>query len=143
MLVIRLTRIGKRNQPAYRVVLAEKSEAVKGKFQEILGNYNPRLKTKTFKAERIQYWLRRGAQASPTVHNLLVSEKIINAAKVKAWRPKKKTQGKEVKPAETGEQPKEAKAEAPAEAAPVETPVAAPEEETKIEEPKAEEKAVE
>ncbi len=129
---MRLTRIGKKNQPTFRVVLADKKRAVKGKFIEILGSYNPRLKTKAFKAERIKYWLSKGAQASPTVHNLLVSEKMIEAAKVKAWRPKKKAQG-EAAPA--AEQPKEAKAEAPAQAALIETPVAAP-----VEEPKTEEK---
>lgn len=90
MLTIRLSRIGKKNQPAYRVVLTEKTNPVKGKFIEILGNYNPRLKTKSFDAEKIKYWISKGAQASPTVHNLLVSEKIIEGAKVKAWRPKKK-----------------------------------------------------
>lgn len=111
MLVIRLTRIGKKNQPAYRVVLADKKRAVKGKFIEILGNYNPRLKTKVFKADRIKYWISKGAQASPTVHNLLVSEKIIDAAKVKAWRPKKKepsakpTQAPEIVPTAAEEKP--------------------------------------
>lgn len=119
MLVIRLTRIGKKNQPAYRVVLADKKKAVKGKFQEILGNYNPRLKTKVLKAERIKYWLSKGAQPSATIHNMLVSEKIIDAAKVKAWRPKKKAAGEA---APTGEQPKGAKVEASAPAVPVETP---------------------
>jgi len=93
MLVIRLTRVGKKNQPAFRVVLTEKSNPVRGKFIEILGSYNPRLKTKALKSERIKYWLSKGAQASPTVHNLLVSEKIIEAKKVKAWQPKKKAQG--------------------------------------------------
>jgi len=92
MLVIRLTRIGKKNQPAYRVILAEKTSPVQGKFIEILGSYNPRLKQKALKADRIKYWLSMGAQASATVHNLLVSEKIIEAKKVKAWQPKKKTQ---------------------------------------------------
>ena len=91
MLVIRLTRIGKKNAPAYRVVLADKKSSVKGKFIEILGHYNPRLKTKNFEQDRILYWLSKGAQASPTVHNLLVSEKIVEAKKVKAWQPKKKT----------------------------------------------------
>lgn len=90
MLVIRLTRIGKKNQPAYRVVLTEKTNPVRGKFIEILGNYNPRLKQKSLKIEKIRYWLSKGAQASPSVHNLLVTEKVIDAEKVKAWRPKKK-----------------------------------------------------
>jgi small subunit ribosomal protein S16 len=90
MLVIRLQRVGKKNQPSYRVVLAEKTFPVKGKFIEILGNYNPRQKTKAFEKDRILHWLSKGAQASPTVHNLLVSEKIVDAPKVKAWAPKKK-----------------------------------------------------
>lgn len=88
MLVIRLSRVGKRNQPAFRLVLTEKQNPVKGKFQEILGSYNPRLKTKSLKGERIKYWLSKGAQLSATVHNLLVNEGILTAKKVKAWRPK-------------------------------------------------------
>lgn len=104
MLIIRLQRVGKKNQPSYRVVLAEKTYPVQGKFIEILGNYNPRLKTKAFKKERILYWISKGAQTSPTMHNLLVSEKIIEGPKVKAWTPKKKekaegeTAPKEIKP---------------------------------------------
>jgi small subunit ribosomal protein S16 len=90
MLVIRLQRVGKKNQPSYRIVLAEKTAPVKGKFIEILGNYNPRLKMKSFKKERVLYWLSQGAQASPTVHNLLIDEKIIEGTKRKAWAPKKK-----------------------------------------------------
>lgn len=114
MLVIRLQRVGKKNQPSYRVVLAEKKSPVKGKFIEILGNYNPRLKTKALEKERILYWLSKGAQASPTVHNLLVSEKIIDKPKVKAWIPRKKESAKtetvvqkpaeEEKPEEKGEE---------------------------------------
>jgi len=92
MLAIRLTRTGKKNQPTYRVILAEKTSPVRGKFIEILGHYNPRSKEKGLDTERIKYWISKGAQVSPTVHNLLVSEKIVEAKKVKAWRPKKKTQ---------------------------------------------------
>jgi len=101
MLVIRLTRIGKKNQPSYRVVLTEKQNPVKGKFIEILGDYNPRLKTKSLKGERIKYWFSKGAKASATVHNLLVSQGVIEGRKVKAWRPKKKVgdAAAEVKPA--------------------------------------------
>lgn len=101
MLTIRLARTGKRNQPSFRVVLAEKGRSAKGKFIEILGNYNPIQKVKSLKAERINYWILKGAQPSETVHNLLVSEKIIGAKKVKAWRPKKKegAEKKETAPA--------------------------------------------
>lgn len=106
MLVIRLQRVGKKNQPSFRIILAEKTAPVKGKFIEILGNYNPRQKTKAFETDRILYWLSKGAQASPTMHNLLVSEKIIDEPKVKAWIPRKKESAEaEIvvkKPAEEG-----------------------------------------
>lgn len=73
MLAIRLTRIGKKNSPAYRVVVAEKRRAVKRKFVEILGHYNPtyRPKEMVIDKERALFWLGRGAQASPTVWNLM------------------------------------------------------------------------
>jgi small subunit ribosomal protein S16 len=90
MLKIRLQKIGKKNSPSYRVALVEHTTSPQGKFIELLGSYNPRLKTKNFKKERIEYWLSKGAQASPTVFNLLVDEKIINREKLIAWKPKKK-----------------------------------------------------
>ena len=110
MLKIRLQRIGKKNDPSYRIALVEHTTSPHGKFIELLGSYNPKLKEKKFNKERIEYWLTKGAQASPTVHNMLVDEKIINKEKVKAWKPKAKKGevspaggiptevGKEVKP---------------------------------------------
>ena len=106
MLAIRLQRIGKKKQPTYRVVVSDKKKDLYGKHLEILGNYNPVSipKTISLNAERIKYWLAHGAQASATVHNLLVKEKIIDAKKVQAWKPKKKsTPGG---PAQGGEAPK-------------------------------------
>ena len=95
MLKIRLQRVGKKNAPSYRVVLAEHTAPPQGKFQEILGFYNPRKKEKSFKKERIEHWLSKGAQLSPTVHNLLVNEGILKEPKLKAWRPKRKEKPKE------------------------------------------------
>ena len=139
MLVIRLTRVGKKNQPAYRVVLTEKTNPVNGKFIEILGSYNPREKTKALKAERIQYWISKGAQPSDTVHNLLVNEKIITGPKVKAWHPKKKTQ--EAKAAVAASAPAEGTpAEAPAEEKVSEVPVEESKSEVLAEEVRIEEK---
>ncbi len=149
MLVIRLTRIGKKNQPSYRVVLTEKTNPVRGKFQEILGSYNPRLKTKSLKVERIQYWLSKGAQASATVHNLLVNEKIITSAKVKAWHPKKKTQEANKAKAAAEAEAQKAAEEAPVKEEKKEMPAAeevkaeAPAEEVKIEAPAEEAKVSE
>jgi len=66
------------------VVLTEKTASPKsGKFLEILGNYNPRLKQIDLKKERLKYWLSQGAQVSETVHNLLVGQEVIKGPKIK------------------------------------------------------------
>ena len=93
MLAIRLQRIGKKKQPAYRVVVSDKKKDMYGKQLEILGNYNPVSipKTISLNAERIKYWLSVGAQPSATIHNLLVTNGVINAKKVQAWKPTKKS----------------------------------------------------
>jgi len=89
MLKIRLQRVEKKNAPSFRVVLAEHKSPPQGRFQEILGFYNPRSKEKKFKGNRIKYWISKGAQLSPTVYNLLIDEGILSGTKLKAWRPKK------------------------------------------------------
>jgi len=73
MLKIRLTRVGKINSARYRVVVAEQKNAVKGKFIEILGHYNPTSKPSeiVINKERALFWIERGAQASDTVNNLM------------------------------------------------------------------------
>ena len=84
MLVIRLFRVGKKNQPVFKIVVTEKSRASKaGRFVEEVGFYNPLTKEKILKKERIKYWLGVGAIALDTVHNLLISEKVIEGAKRK------------------------------------------------------------
>lgn len=92
MLTIRLTRVGTRNAPAFRVVVQEKHRAPVSKSIEILGNYTPRLKFVKLNAERIQYWISKGAQPSETLHNLFVSQGIITDKKVgKSSITKKRT----------------------------------------------------
>ncbi len=71
MLVIRLSRTGRKKQPNYRVVVAEKSAAVKGRFLEILGHYNPRTKDLQLDADRAKAVLADGAQPSETAEALL------------------------------------------------------------------------
>ena len=92
MLVIRLFRTGKKNQPSYKIVVTDKRNAVsKGRFVEEVGFYNPLTKEKKLNAERIQYWISVGAQPSETLHNMLISEKIIEGIKIpKHNKPKKK-----------------------------------------------------
>ncbi len=96
MLTIRLQRIGKKNEPHFRVVLTEKTTSPKGKFIELLGNMNPRTKVKSLEKERIVYWISKGAQVSDTVNNLLVSEKVIVSSKIAKHKSPKK-QVEEVK----------------------------------------------
>ncbi len=92
MLAIRLQPIGKRSQKFFRIIISEKTKDVFGKYIEQLGTYNPRLTPSEVKinAERIKYWIAKGAEVSPTIHNLLVDQKIIDAKKITSWRPKKK-----------------------------------------------------
>ncbi|MEY2985930.1 MAG: hypothetical protein RJB24_159 [Candidatus Parcubacteria bacterium] len=90
MLRIRLSRVGKKNTPIYKVVVAEKTRPVKGKFIESLGMYNPGNKDNTLNAERIKYWISVGAQPSQTVHNLLVKNNIIEGNKITITRSKVK-----------------------------------------------------
>ena len=114
MQVIRLTRIGKQNQAAFRIVLAEKSKAVKRENQEILGFYNPgEGKTIDFNKDRIEFWISKGAQPSDTVASLLKRNGMAGMEKYIEQR-NKKTVSKNA-PAEAPKAPQAAveQAEAP------------------------------
>jgi small subunit ribosomal protein S16 len=73
MVRIRLTRVGAKKQPHYRVVVADQRSPRDGRFIEIIGNYNPRTDppTMVINQERALYWLRRGAQPSEAVQRML------------------------------------------------------------------------
>ncbi len=89
MLVMRLQRIGRRNDPSYRFVVTDKRTGPKSdKHVDRLGSYNPKLNHVQLDAERAKEWLTKGVQASDTVHNILVSQKVIDAKKINAL-PKK------------------------------------------------------
>lgn len=92
MLKIRLQRIGRKNDPAFRVVLTDsKNSAKSGRFLELIGSYNPKKGETTFNTERINHWIKNGAQLSDTVRNFLVHEKIISGKKVNVLPKKKPT----------------------------------------------------
>jgi len=95
MLKIRLSRIGKKNKPMYRLTVAENARDPYGKALEILGSYNPYTKELVTKKERIEHWIGMGAQMSPTVNNLLIEKKILEGDKVKASKVGKKEETKE------------------------------------------------
>ena len=83
MLTIRLTRKGKKNQPFFRVVVIDKRRTASGgRAVEDLGYVDPLTKKRNFKKDRILYWISKGAQPSASIHNYLVSEKIIDAKKI-------------------------------------------------------------
>jgi small subunit ribosomal protein S16 len=111
MLKIRLTRRGKKNNAFFRIVVAEHTSPIKGEFLEVLGFLNPHTKEKSFKADRIEYWIGKGAQCSDTVHNLLVSNDVIKGSK-RAVKLKKKpvdeVKAEEVIPANKDAKPVEA-----------------------------------
>ena len=93
MLTIRLTRKGKKNQPFFRVVLVDKrTSSTGGKSIEDLGYVDPLKKRRSLKADRIKYWISKGAQTSVTIHNLLVTEKVIDEPKIKVSNISKKKQ---------------------------------------------------
>ncbi len=75
MLSIRLSRIGKKKKPYYRVVVIERTRPRDGRFVEIVGTYDPLKKPAEIKldADRIKHWLGRGAQPSDTVRSFLAA----------------------------------------------------------------------
>jgi small subunit ribosomal protein S16 len=74
---IRLTRIGKKHQPLYRVVVKTTRDKRDGKYIEELGFYNPNKHPAEVKLnrERVDYWLKNGSLVSETVKKLIEKSK--------------------------------------------------------------------
>lgn len=70
---IRLTRMGSKKRPYYRIVVADSESPRDGRFIEIVGNYDPKKDPAevTFKEDRILDWLAKGAEPTLTVSQLL------------------------------------------------------------------------
>lgn len=94
MLTIRLSRVGKKKKPLYRLIISEKGRDPWGKAMEILGFYNPYTKELNAKADRIKYWISMGSQMSPTVNNLLITKGVIEGKKVSTAKQAKKKKEK-------------------------------------------------
>ncbi len=92
MLKIKLARVGRRNQPSFRIVVSEAHRDPRARHVEVVGHVNPLTKPKTvvIQKERVLYWLSRGAQATPSVHNLFVTQGIVGSPKQKATHLTKK-----------------------------------------------------
>jgi len=73
MVRIRLTRVGAKKQPSYRIIVADQRSPRDGRFIEIVGHYNPRVDPPSIdmKEDRILYWLGQGAQPSDPVARML------------------------------------------------------------------------
>jgi small subunit ribosomal protein S16 len=89
MLMIRFQRIGRKNDAAFRIAVLPKTSGPKaGKYVELVGNYNPKTKAASINEVSIKSWISKGAQLSPSVHNLLVSKGILEGKKINVL-PKK------------------------------------------------------
>ncbi len=134
MLAIKLSKVGKTNNKLFRLVISEKSRDPFGRVLEILGSYNPYTKALEAKADRIKHWLGNGAQMTPTVNNLLISQGIIEGEKVSASKAGQKSE-KRAAQLKTKADKKAAQAAAPAATEEVaEAPAEAIEEATPAEE---------
>lgn len=91
MLVLRLFRVGKNNQPSYKIVVTDKRNASKaGRFVEQVGFYNPVTKEKVLNKERAKYWLSQGVQPSATVYNFFIREGVLEGKKIPSHKKSKK-----------------------------------------------------
>jgi small subunit ribosomal protein S16 len=129
MLMIRLQRTGRKHEPTFRVVLTDSKNGPKsGKYLKNLGWYDSRIENSAAKqidVEAIKSWMSKGAKLSLTLHNFLISQKIITGKKLNAL-PKKTVQKKpeDIKAAEAKVAPAPTPAVEPAPAPAVEsTPV--------------------
>ena len=124
MLKIKLARFGKRNQPHYRVVIIEAKSKREGKYTANIGHYAPTATPKILMINMEEYaaWLKKGAQPTDTVANLVSRLESGNPFPEKKARPSQKASAKVVAEAEASKQAAEAEAAAKEQAA--ETPEA-------------------
>lgn len=95
MLRIRFFRVGKKNQPSFKIIVTDKRRPVGGgRFVETVGFYNPLTKEKVLRKERIKYWLSVGAKPSATVYNLIISEKVLDGKKIPLHKQTKEVKEK-------------------------------------------------
>lgn len=108
MLTIRMHRIGKTNQPSFKIVVVDKRKsAAAGSFLEEVGQINRAVKSVNLNAERVQYWLKRGAMPSPSVHNIFITQKLISGKKIPNHAKPKKDK-KDTAPAAVAKAPETA-----------------------------------
>ena len=79
MVTMRLSRIGSKKRPYYRIVVIDKRRARNGRFLEVVGQYNPIANPVQMEinAERAEYWLSKGALPSETVRSILRKKELV------------------------------------------------------------------
>lgn len=99
MVRIRLSRVGLRHQPTYRIMVADKESPRDGRFIENIGSYNPRTEPETLsvKEDRLAYWLSVGAQPSESILKIFSKNGILEKVGY--------TKYKQPQPAADGEPP--------------------------------------
>ncbi len=97
MLRIRLRRSGKKNQAQYRIVVAEHTSPIQGKFIDRLGSYNPHSKDLVLDKEKTLDWVNKGALPSNSVARLMISAKMTHP-NVRVKISPKKAPKKEAEP---------------------------------------------
>lgn len=74
---LRLTRMGKKKQPSYRIVASDSRTKRDGEYLELIGTYNPLRDQVVVNKEVALKWLHLGAKPSDTVRNILSKEGIM------------------------------------------------------------------
>ena len=113
MVKIRLRRVGTRNKPMYRVVVADERSPRDGAFIEIIGHYNPLTEPTTFVVdeEKALKWLKYGARPTDTTLRLLSKAGVMDkfspsaASKTRTAKPKRTKVKVDTEPKSTTEEP--------------------------------------
>ena len=83
MLMIRFQRIGRKNDPAYRISVLEKARAARaGRIVDQIGSYNPKTKAFNLDETRAKDWMGKGAQPTDTVRNLFIAKGVLTGKQV-------------------------------------------------------------
>lgn len=90
MVKLRFARIGRKNIQVFKIVAQDSRRDPFGRVIENLGFYNPRSKEKKINVDRVKEWISKGAQVSDSLHNLLITEKIIKGKKRNVYSVKRK-----------------------------------------------------
>lgn len=89
MLMMRLQRVGRKNEAHFKIVVIEKTKGPKShKYVDIVGSYNPKMGQVNFDIDSAKQWLSNGVQPSDTVRNMLIDKGILEGRKVNVL-PKK------------------------------------------------------